>query len=115
MNKGGRPLNSVWMHFDKVENNSKTIARCKYCNHQMANRAGRMKKHYEKCSNDAERIAVQRSHDPASMSIPSVIQQRKRAHSPSPSPNPAKRAVLQVSLLSIFIRSLHIKQWKFFL
>ena len=33
MFKGETPAKAVWEHFDKVESNGKTVARCKFCGH----------------------------------------------------------------------------------
>ena len=35
MFKCGRPAKAVWEHFVKVKSNGKTVARCKFCGHQM--------------------------------------------------------------------------------
>ena len=32
----GSPAKAVWEHFVKVERNGKTVARCKFCGHQMS-------------------------------------------------------------------------------
>ena len=35
MNKGGRPRDPVWIHFDEVSKDGKSYARCKKCCHEL--------------------------------------------------------------------------------
>lgn len=50
MNRGGRPIDSVWQNFYKIERNGKTCAKCKLCGEVRSNRAERMKNHIQQCS-----------------------------------------------------------------
>ena len=45
MNKGGRPRDPVWIHFDEVSKDGKSYARCKKCCHELFSKVGRMKAH----------------------------------------------------------------------
>ena len=49
--KGGRPDKAMWEHFVEVESNGKTVARCKFCGHQMSPKCDRMLVDHTKCSN----------------------------------------------------------------
>ena len=52
MVKSGRPAKAVWEHFVKVKTNGKTVARFKFCGHQMSPKCNRMLVHHTKCSNN---------------------------------------------------------------
>ena len=43
-NTGGRPVDSIWEHFERFPNKSK----CKVCGHETAANPERMRKHYAK-------------------------------------------------------------------
>jgi len=45
MPSGGRPKNPIWEHFTEINVGSKVIAKCRYCDIQMSNKAARMKAH----------------------------------------------------------------------
>lgn len=52
MNKGGRPADTVWEHFLRVENTEKPgnkYAKCKHCGHIQLGKVERMKKHILSC------------------------------------------------------------------
>lgn len=52
MNKGGRPADTVWEHFLRVENNDNPrnkYAKCKHCGHVQLGKVERMKKHILSC------------------------------------------------------------------
>ena len=50
MNKGERPRDPVWIHFDEVSKDGKSYARCKKCCHELFSKVGRMKAHNQKCN-----------------------------------------------------------------
>ena len=55
MNKGGRPRDPVWIHFDEVSKDGKSYARCKKCCHELFSKVGRMKAHNQKCNNEGDK------------------------------------------------------------
>ena len=68
--KGGRPRHIFWQFFDEVLVGEKKFAVCKQCDQKVSSRSDRVKKHYVKCSKNAE---VQKQRAP-----------EKRLRSPSP-------------------------------
>ncbi|KAI6659559.1 hypothetical protein LOD99_14482 [Oopsacas minuta] len=50
MAQGGRPIDSVWKFFIKVEDGGKIRAKCIKCSAMISAKAGRLRTHLEKCS-----------------------------------------------------------------
>ena len=50
MAQGGRPIDSVWKYFIKVEDGGKIRAKCIKCNTMISAKAARLRSHLEKCS-----------------------------------------------------------------
>jgi hypothetical protein len=58
-NKGGRPQDPIWQHFTQVTKDGKKFAKFISCGYELAFRKpDRMKKHWEKCSSDYEKVRV---------------------------------------------------------
>lgn len=60
MNKGGRPTDTVWQHFLKVDNEGKPgskYAKCKHCGNIQLGKADRMRKHILSCQTQRTPVA----------------------------------------------------------
>ena len=50
MEQGGRPIDSVWKYFIKVEDGGKTREKCIKCNNMIGVKTARLISHSKKCS-----------------------------------------------------------------
>ena len=88
MFRTGRRADPVRAHFQKVESDGKTAAKCKLCGNHQAPIPDRMRKHHEKCSNafktgrQTERLSA--------TNIATSPQKRSRSKSP-----PQKRMAVE--------------------
>ena len=50
MLRGGRPKDTIWQHFTRVEVAGKALVRCNYCAHQQSIKACKMQSRYSNCA-----------------------------------------------------------------
>ena len=61
MLRGGRPKDTIWQHFTRVEVAGKVLAWCNYCAHQQSINACRMRSHRNKCATFANELGMSNS------------------------------------------------------
>ena len=94
MSKGGRPKDLIWVHFYRLEEESKVTAQCKLCLHVQTCKPERMKTHYAKCSKQSKQSDPAVAPDDA---VVPQIQAEKRASSLTESSQPPRKKQADLS------------------
>ena len=81
MNKGGRPKDPIWQHFDLVEDGTKKSAQCQKCLVTQSVKVCRMKAHYEKCRKQS--TSVYELNDNQQAPVVSLVQAIPQKHTPT--------------------------------
>ena len=61
MLQGGRPKDTIWQHFTRVEVAGKALARCNYCAHRQSIKACRMWSHHNNCATFANEVGMSKN------------------------------------------------------
>ena len=61
MLRGGRPKDTIWQHFTRVEVAGKALARCNYYAHQQCINACRTRSHHSNCATFVNEVGMSSS------------------------------------------------------